>query len=414
MNTSAITSDTEPRVSPSLARAFRMLGWIYAIYIVANFGLYRPITMHGVDYPKHWYAARAILAGESPYISPELWMGFNYPQWSALLTFWIGWLDIDTAEVVWKMIMLCSVLTAWVLAVRFLRPSITGGPEWTLGARESMAEHWPLVAALLIAVYSPAHACSLYVGNLEPINASMAMAFIACVVSNRPRLAGFFWAMLCLFKVLPVMLIVPILLWRQWRILQGWLLTMGAYALLLLVTGRFGFEWFYVREVASRVPFHWRSISFSLHRAILFYLCPVSWHEDPIIYMRAWRLTNLGVQVICLGSLLLLLKRKGTFLEAVELGLLFALLFSPLLENVHMLQVLPVFLLQSRRWIEGKISGLLTIPLAAGWTILCLTHTYTNFLMGRYWYILFMLPLGLAILTATTILQIGLRKEAKL
>ena len=114
---------SNPLSSPYLGAALRLTAAAFIAFNLGKHGIYRPLTIHGVDYPKHWEAARAILEGRNNYIGGDLWLGFNYPQWSALATVWLGWFDVDTAQWIWKLMMLASLIGAWWIGWRSFRPN---------------------------------------------------------------------------------------------------------------------------------------------------------------------------------------------------------------------------------------------------------------------------------------------------
>lgn len=369
-----------------LAFTLRVLLWGYVAFILGKHGIYRPLTQTGVDYPKHWLAARAILDGENNYTGNYwLWLGFNYPQWSALISFWIACFDIGTAEIVWKMIGLGLIVACWWIAWRCFRPEAAAEGEAPLqigetrrSAAEAMRRDWPLTCAVMVALFAPAGASSLFLGQIEPMNAFLVMAFVGALLIEKEGLAGVYWAMLCLIKMIPVFLIVPIILWRRWRILKTWAIFMAVYAIVLVVTGRLQYEWFFVTEAAGKIPFRWRGISVALPRAIMLLFFPGEWRDDELHYMR---FMNTGMVILCglYVAAIAAIRRGGwSFLRSLEVAIMFIPLLSPLLENHHFAWTLPVFFLQVRRWIRGEMTAGVAFVLVLGWWLIALDYFCYN------------------------------------
>src|SRR5262245_35097321 len=79
-----------------------------ALIQIGQWGIWRPLRWPGVDYGKHWDAARAVLENRNNYFidgsrNDELWLGFNYPQATAFMFLWLGFVSRAHGEVVWKM-----------------------------------------------------------------------------------------------------------------------------------------------------------------------------------------------------------------------------------------------------------------------------------------------------------------------
>ena len=162
--------DDTPEAGRKLLTSGFWLRLVAIFYVAFNFGkhgIYRPLTIHGVDYPKHWLAARAVLEGRSTYLGDELWMGFNYPQWSALVTAWLGWFDVDSGQIIWKMLQLLALVVSWWIAWRIFAPPRAADSAQELSSpaiRSSVAagirRHWGLTAAVLLFAAGSCHVLS--------------------------------------------------------------------------------------------------------------------------------------------------------------------------------------------------------------------------------------------------------------
>lgn len=381
-----------PLISPRLKFLLLTLGWLYVAYVFGRYGIFKPIVTAGIDFPKHWLAPRAILEGRNAYEGEGLWLFFNYPQWSALVTFWLGWLDARTAEVVWKMMNVGMVVVSWALIVRFLRPSpavLAAPPNLAnpqrLAVSTGVIRYWPLLTAVIVAAFSPATTTVFFTGNIEPWNVLAMTGFIVCLASGRFRLAGVCWAALCLIKMMPGILLLPLLLWRRWRVVQGWLLFLLAYLVVLILTGRIRYEWFFLTEVAPLVPFRWRGISVSIPQFALEYFLP-AWNEDPAAYTRIANGWLFAVAVLYAALVMLFWRRRLPFERVLEPAILLIPFLSPLLEGHHFAWSLPVLFLQINRWLRGDLTNSFALVYAIGWMVVGLDYFYINLLhnFGRW------------------------------
>jgi len=355
----------------------RLFMWVYILVMAGDMGLWRPLTRFGVDYDKHWQAARAVLEGNNCYLGGNLWVGFNYPQASAYAFCWLGLFSVETAEKVWKMTLLALLIGAGWIIMRRCRPPAPLAAQQAQGAfaaRLATWRHWRLVSAFTLSAYLPATS-GLYQGNIDPLNAVLAVAMLGGVLAGAPLAAGVCWTLLVLVKMVPLALIVPVVLWRQWRILYGFGLTLTAYFVLLLVTGRLGYEWFFVREVIPPVPVWWRTISVS--PLGFFMKAAGQWanYNDPYVFLRVNHIFLAIMGPLYVGLLLWLRRRGVGWLRGLEAAMIFYPILSPLLEYHHYVWILPALILQIRRWVMGELPSRRAFAFLAGWGLLYAGYT---------------------------------------
>jgi hypothetical protein len=174
------------------------------------------------DFAADVIGARALLDDSSAYpvlapaFSSEL--GFRWdiehrnthPPTAFVLALPVAWLSWPAAQAIW----------AWLMVGAF---AVTG---WALGARPSHA----LALAPAWLLWPPA-AWSL--GQTTPV--WLAGAAVAFRFRHRPEVAGAAIAVATLPKLLPVLLLVPFLQRRQWRVLVGFSAVVGAAIAIILV-----------------------------------------------------------------------------------------------------------------------------------------------------------------------------------
>ena len=356
----------------------RWLAWLMALYVVyaiVYVGLWRPMTIFGVDYDIYWQAARAILEGAKPYIGGNLWLKFIYPQATAMVFAWLGLFSFETSEKIWKLTLLVMLGICWWLAWRFYRPAARPDADVPDAAtpdadgRAALTAAWSLVCAFAVSCYQPAMS-SLNQGNIDPFNALLAVAMVAALLASKPRTAGALWAGLTLVKMMPLVLIVPILLWRRWRVLQGFLIVMAVYFVALVATGHLGHEWYFVREFIPVISRWWREISISPVRLGLYLSGFAHLYDNPLTFDLTIRV-YVAIMVALYLAFLVALRRRGVdWMRALEAAILVYPLLSPLLEYHHFVWIFPALFLQLRRWAEGRMSSSRAAGLLAGWILL--------------------------------------------
>ena len=352
---------------------------VFILFQAWHWGIWKPLTIHGVDYGKHWEAARALLEGESTYIGGDLWLGFNYPQATAFMFLWLGLFTFETAERIWKVFLLLSIVGCWLLGWRYYAPGAAVEEGLTPTARALRAAgraRWGWLTAFATAAFMPAIS-AIYIGNIDPWNAVLAVAMVAALLRGRERLGGVVWALLTLVKMLPVALIVPVLAWGRRRLTWGFLGVMAVYFVLLVVTGRLAYEWFFVHEMMPMVPRRWRWISITPVRGLLDLFGRADVWENPYGFMAATRVQLVLFAPLYVGLNIWLRRRRVSFLAGLEAAIVAYPLLTPLLEYHHFVWIMPALFLQMRRWAEGRLTPGITAGLLAGWVTLQLGFIFT-------------------------------------
>ncbi len=380
-------------VSPGMARLLRAAMWAFIGYTLIHHGFVRPAGFLGDDYVKHWWAARALLEGRSPYVGEHLEFYFNYPQALAWLYVWLGWFPIATAEKLWEWSHLALLAGAWWIGWRGLRPREAGpGP-----ARAALAAHWGLAVGFSLALFGPAVE-NIRIGNVDPLNAILAVALAAALLGGRERLAGGCWAGLVLVKLLPAVLLAPLVMWRRWRALAVGATLLGGYALVLAATGRLGWEWEFIARRAPELPYYWRGISISPGRGLILLAGLEEWHEDPLRYRQVTSAVGLVVGVVYVAGLGWMRRRGWPLRRALEPALIGVALFSPLLQAHHFVYALPALWLQMARWAEGRMSGGFAVALTLPWLAMGVNSTMLDLAVPSGMWLRFVPPLAALVL----------------
>ncbi len=335
------------------------IGVLYALFWTM---LWVPLSRDSVDYPKHWEAARALIDGQSVYRGSHLWIEFNYPQAMVFNFAWLGFFDYAVAERIWKLFLGLSIAGCWYIAWRmYLPPACRGG---------SRGVRWGWITAAVIGFYQPAMS-SLSEGNIDAYNALLIVLMVSLVLVGREYTAGLVWGLLVSVKLIPVLLLIPLLLWKKWKILQGGGIFLVAYLALLLLTGRLDEEWYFLTGILPVLPEWWRESSVSVLR-LIFMLSgrEEDYMNDPYSYLAGVRVFLCAVVAVFICILFVLRTRGKPFLSGLESAIIIFPLLSPLFWYHHLVWILPVLLLQFSAMVRHRYGRLMAVGLISGWVLL--------------------------------------------
>lgn len=388
----------------------RSVLFLYIVWTIVQWGFIRPAGFIGSDYHKHWLAARCLFEGTNNYIGKWLELGFNYPQATAFIFGWLGFFSEAVGEKLWEWMHIGFLIGCWLIAWKAFAPSpralrLADNDDSGQRMRSACARHWGLLTAFALAIFTPATHC-IWVGNIDPYNAILAMGLVAALLSGRDRLAGVLWALLILCKMLPLALIVPLIAWRRWRVFKATLVVMVVYFVVLLVTGRLSYEWYFVRETIPNITFFWRGISVSMSRAVIFLLGRPEWHEKEAAFNMVVRLTTVTLLTIYIFMIVWLRRRRGTgFVRTFELAMLFYPLMAPLLEPHHFVFLMPVMFLHMKRAVEDRMLESIGALYLLGWLVLSQAYTVVDLTASPSGVVIFLPLLAALGLMATAVIE---------
>jgi hypothetical protein len=339
--------------------------WTAALAWFLSQTLHRALTVqNGVDFGKHWIAARVLLDGGSPY-QGDLFLSFNYPLFVGFL--YLPLALFDQAETVFDFLNSLWVLLAMLAIIVGLRPSPaplhttplpgTSDARLTLlayRARTLLAHHWG-PAVLFLAGSSQSLQRLIWSGNVDGLNVLVLSLFAVLVIHHRDHLAGLALAALALIKVAPILFLIPMAGLRRWSLILVALATLAGYWLLLALTGWASTETELYRRVLPAIPWHWRHISIGLHTALVEQF--IGW--DSITEGQYRRLVfGMNAAMMCaLVAICALNWRRLAPSPARVLILSYPafLGFSPLLELIHLSWMLPALFIGLREWAESRV-----------------------------------------------------------
>ncbi len=352
-------------LSPRLRLVLRVAVLAMAAFSMAQHWLLRPFTMHGVDYTVVWRAFHNLALGGGVYqhpavlIGPDHWEVFKYPQFTAFAFVWLGRVEGWAGEAVWKAVMVAALL-ATIPVLVLMRPRGAGTP-----AGRVLEGEWAATVVLLVAVFSPA-SWALSIGQVGPLLLLLAAWWIWANRAGREKQAGVAWALLCLVKVSPVLLVLPMLLWRRWRTLAAGGLVFACYGAILLATGRWRDELRYVTEIAPQIPFLARYVSSAPLQWVVKIADPAAM-GDAAAYARYQHALTLAGLALYAAALSALRFRRCGWIESLPCGLLLITAISPVLEGHHFVLIYPALFLQAALWTEGRLATRWFAPTMAAW-----------------------------------------------
>ncbi len=341
-----------------------LLLWFFVAYQIIYWWIYRPWGHIGSDFNKHWYASRALLDGLSIYHGNHLEMEFNHPHAMAYLFCWLGCFEFPLAGKLWECLQMVFISSCWVLAWKGLRPVYACSEGGRI-----VQENWALFCAVSVFGFSPL-VTNVLVGNIDALNCFLILGMVASMVRNRHYLAGILWAATILSKVVPILLVVPFLVGRQWKLLLAGLASIVLYLIALLTNGKLGGEWHFFTEVLPEIGWYWRGVSTSSGRFILDMMGRTISTEEQAVYNGVNMTCSFAIGIFYVAMAWIFWLRRANLLRLLELSLLFLPLFSPLLHWHHFVWVLPAWFLQVNRCLVDEMSRRFQVLNLVGWLFL--------------------------------------------
>ncbi len=358
--------------------------WLFSLLLILASAFFyqdiahRAFATPGVDYPKHWDAAQALLGGENPYDSGEPY-SFNYPLFVGFSFLHLALLPRKEAEVLWDAGNVMCILAGMLLLAFALKPEQPSGEDGAHPARAKvrrfLVDYWPPLVLLLAAEFRPLHVI-VHSGNLDASIFFYSCLFAVLFWKGRAVASGFVLGLFTLNKLVPVFFVAPLVIMRRWKALAGFAAVIAAYALFLLLSGWWKVEADLYRDVLPGVGHYWIHISHSPHRMTAELLNP-SVLETPSGYSH-WALGwNVFYGFVYLGMAALWHWRGGRNQKAFFVfSYVMLLMFSPLLEINHFSWVLPAFFLTVLLWIRGEIRDGWFSAVMVAWSLIPVVKYY--------------------------------------
>lgn len=347
------------RKKQTLEYALLAVAWLFVTGMIFWHGLVFPLQSPSADYGKHWEASVAILEGRSPYYGEELYLGFNYPMLTGFLFLHLAAFTKETGQTVWEIgnfLFLIGGALVFALGMKPRQEERASPPGDNLvhTVREILGRHWITFTFFFLAAYEPLHRV-LIASNMEPLNLLIGSLFTVLFFRGKDTSAGVALAFFALTKLAPILLLIPLVGLRRWRVVAGCLGTLLVYGLFLLVTGYWRTEMALYTDVAPKLGFHYMDLSLSIHRFYTYFCMTDAW-QDAHLYSRVTLVINvllMGLYVPCVFWWSKLNNRDPDLFLAF--GMFMVLPFTPLLEINHFVWSVGAVFLQLRAWIDGRL-----------------------------------------------------------
>ncbi|MDR3738520.1 MAG: glycosyltransferase family 87 protein [Terracidiphilus sp.] len=159
---------------------------------------------------------------------------YDYPPTLADLLTPLSMLSPRTALIIWELTNLVALFLTGVFMIRMLAIQ-------SLGAKS-------LVLAFLV-LFRPTISCLSY-GQIAILLTFLLTAGLYLYSQGRTTSAGFFFALAVAIKLIPLIVIVPFLAWRDWKILRAMALWCAAILIALLaINGRDALSLYFLHEL---------------------------------------------------------------------------------------------------------------------------------------------------------------------
>jgi hypothetical protein len=366
------TETANAPLTPPNTKPWLILAWSAALVWFLAQTLWRALSVEGgVDFGKHWIAARVMMTGGSPY-EGELFLSFNYPLFIGFVYWPLGWFTERQAEIIFDCLNCLWVLLGALSLGLLLAPPVPGAPgprpptdgshESALRAlrhdarriRRSIALVWgPLV--LFIMGSSQSLQRLIWSGNVDGLNVLMLCLFAVCFLRGWDKRAGVALACLPLIKVAPILFFLPVAALGRWRVLITACAMLALYWIFLLITGWSAVEPTLYTRVLPAIPYFWKHISVGFHTSLVEAF--IGWENiTEAQYRRLVLAMNMTMMVmlctlcwlnwnrLCSSPARLLIVSYQSFLA-----------FSPLLEMIHVSWALPALIIGLGEWVRSRV-----------------------------------------------------------
>lgn len=403
----------------SLTKTLLVLFWAFWLFAFVKHALIFSFTSPGVDYVKHYHAAQDVLQSRNPFVN-ENGLFFAYPQFAVWLFLFLAWFSPEHAEHVWDGLNALFLALSLGLVIAFPRPRVPaearGRADPASRARVWTADHWPSAAAFIMGIFAPAFV-GVHCGNIEPLNLFLGSLLCLALLRNAQAATGAALAVLSLVKILPSFFVVPLWLAGKRRTVAVWAGVLCVYALVLIATGWWRWEWFLFTETLPNLAWEYRGISNSLVAIAATYFFPWLWSSKTVCDAAGMAATG-TVLALCV---LILLRSRKSLRRSWRPGLAFAslsiVLATPLLEYIHLVWTLPAYLFLILDFLEGEIGAWRFLASASLWILVFACRHLQDLGMTQP-----MLPrhiatffvLGLWILAAADLLRRARKEELRM
>ncbi|MCY0887918.1 MAG: glycosyltransferase family 87 protein [Alicyclobacillaceae bacterium] len=304
-----------------------LLHYDYAFFYRAFLAILHPASAGGSLYSRS--AEQSFMLRHGFLLLPH--NQYVYPPQFALLFSPLGLLSFSQSALAWLTLSVFCYVVGVFLFIRLLLPQLRGIRLFAL---------W-----MVIAILTPAQ-IDLAAGNVNSILFGLvAMSLYLLYVRKRPLWAGLPLAVAIVFKVTPAAILVYVLLRRQWKMFFSTLTFTAVLSLLdIAVLGPQSLV-YYARHFVAFGQTSMKNGPAPYNQSILGVLGMLTKHHVMLLSPRTETAIYMVFAATC-GILILWLTQRTRQNQRwdVALASLTPLLFSPLIEEMHMMFALPAIL----------------------------------------------------------------------
>jgi hypothetical protein len=250
--------------------------------------------------------------------------------------------DIRSAEKAWDLFNVFLIFLTAAIVIFGFRPRRAPSNEADRTPFEMLKRHWWIPAIFLTFFFYP-NTDGLVQGNLSPWVLVTMTLLGWMVVTNRETGIGVMIALCSLVKIMPFLLVIPYLAgWRK-KVLRAAGMVWGIYFTVLLVTGTWKYEWYYITKVIPHIGAYWHYVSYSLPYVLMRIISQKAYYNAGLMKWVSgiWVLVMIGTYIIICWRSRLRIREEGGHALFFALGTLLLPLLPPLLEYHHFVWFFP-------------------------------------------------------------------------
>ncbi len=323
------------------------------------------IAVYGGDYNKHWDAPRYALDGNPPQLG-DLYLAFNYPTFVVALSSPLLLVDRETGESLWDMMNFILIgASICIIALGFKVGSREERADSAL--HRFLVEKWAFFVPAVFLLYHPLEFL-VTSGNVDSWTLFFMSLFCYFNITEKHHKAGAVLAVLSLIKVVPVLLLIPAFVRKNWNQLGGFITTIIFYCYFGIIFRYFLWDLLYFLKVLPEIPIELKELSFSVPKAIVSELKSDIYTDAAsyALWLRLWAFVTLILGVL----LMRVVEKKEVQSVLYCFSLSWILLMIPMVQIIYLVWILPCFFWLLRDSLAGAIPRRSVLIFLFAWSLL--------------------------------------------
>lgn len=299
------------------------------VLLASLFVFLRPLKLdYYPDFSSYYYGAQTIFNGGNPYLGGEMFFGpFLYPPFALLFFLPFTFVSFVAAEKIFVVIsMLCLFLSLYLLFKLF---------------KISILSFLSIILLIFVFNFFP-EKFTLGMGQINNVILLFLSIFIYSYIKKRNIIAGIFLALAIMLKVSPLVLVIFLLIDKQWKILCVTGISMMVMTLLVVVFVDPTINIYFLKNVLPTLATSWKIDYYN--QALSGFIQ----REIPGMYLQQILRTSLGL-LLLVGSFVTIWinrsKNDNTRLLSISILLTLSLIINSFSWQHHFVWLLIPFLI---------------------------------------------------------------------